>query len=387
MKKIVLLDGYSVQAYSVSKSLRKAGFHVSLLSHTRIGYGFFSKYPHTKFLAPKSNSTLFKNYFIELQQEYKFDLAIPLCDEGAQFLSYNKELLKKHSLLVAVPQWDIFKVASDKQALLAICQRNGLGHPRTTAINESNIDEAIKYVGFPSLIKPDFSMGARGITRVNSKNDITRVLKSLIDTYGSCTLQEFIVSNESYYNVMMYRGNDGSILATAAIEITRFFPIKGGSSCFAKSVEIDELTLLCQQALDVLGWTGFADFDVLYDSRDSKFKIIEINPRIPACIEAAYISGVNFPAIIAQRKLIDKSYNSSHTYITGMYLRYFTLDLAWFIFSSKRFKTRPCWFNFNKKYQFYQDAGKDDPFVVFAGLLDAFRKIFSINYLKSKFKG
>lgn len=51
--------------------------------------------------------------------------------------------------------------------------------------------------------------------------------------------------------------------------------------------------------MEILDWVGFADFDVLR-TKNGDFKIIEINPRVPASIRAAEISGVNFPALIVE---------------------------------------------------------------------------------------
>lgn len=42
MKRILLLDGYFVQAYSVSKSLRLSGFEVTLLTSEVVSYGFLA---------------------------------------------------------------------------------------------------------------------------------------------------------------------------------------------------------------------------------------------------------------------------------------------------------------------------------------------------------
>lgn len=48
------------------------------------------------------------------------------------------------------------------------------------------------------------------------------------------------------------------------------------------------------------------DFDIL-QTKDGDFKIIEINPRVPASIRAAEVSGINFPALIVNDILGIKS--------------------------------------------------------------------------------
>ena len=56
---------------------------------------------------------------------------------------------------------------------------------------------------------------------------------------------------------------------------------------------------ICKKTLDCLGWVGFADFDIL-EKGDGDYRIIEINPRIPASVHAAAISGVHFGEMIVK---------------------------------------------------------------------------------------
>ena len=55
------------------------------------------------------------------------------------------------------------------------------------------------------------------------------------------------------------------------------------------------------------------------------------------------------------------------------YLRYFGLDILWFLHSKQRFSSIPSWFKLFSKDTFYQDGSLDDikPFVygTFGGIL------------------
>ena len=98
--------------------------------------------------------------------------------------------------------------------------------------------EAADAIGFPALIKPNISVGARGITMVYSLSDLQDKYDGILRKYGECTLQEYIDnSGAPYYNVMMYRNAKGNIINTVIIEIIRYYPIKGGSSSFCRTVE------------------------------------------------------------------------------------------------------------------------------------------------------
>ena len=157
---------------------------------------------------------------------------------------------------------------------------------------------------------------------------------------------------------MMYRNKKGSVLGCAIIKIIRMYPIGAGSSSCCITVENKELEHLCKMTLDKLEWVGMADFDVLQRKDTGEYKIIEINPRVPASLRAAYISGVNFPEIIVDDAM--KLPIDSYCYSPGKTLRYLGLDILWFLKSPKRFSVSPSWFNFLGNNVYYQDIIWDD---------------------------
>ncbi len=113
-----------------------------------------------------------------------------------------------------------------------------------------------------------------------------------------------------------------------------------------------------------IGWQGFADFDLIEDPRDGICKIMEINPRVPACIKASLTSNVDFFKNMAD--VAEGKNPQTYTFKPGSLLRYLGLDLLWFLHSDRRFKCKPSWFKgLLSKNHYYQDGGLDDicPFI------------------------
>ena len=63
------------------------------------------------------------------------------------------------------------------------------------------------------------------------------------------------------------------------LKIMRYFPLKGGTSCYCETIRHDALMRICARVLDELQWVGFADFDIMEEKDTGELKIIEINPR------------------------------------------------------------------------------------------------------------
>ncbi len=368
----VAIIGGGLQALSAAYSLkRKKHKVICIASENNLKY---FRYIDTYIENTATSDTATISLFISIFLSEHIDVAIPMSDKMAKLLSMHKDEIEQSTpTKCAVPKYNIFEQGADKALLMHFLEEHSFSHPKTRDITTDNIQSAASYVGFPALIKPNHSVGARGITLVNTITELNDKLPAVQKRYGECTLQEYIENgNRPYYNVMLYRGKNGDILAYTIIEILRFYPIKGGSSSYCRTITDTALLNECSRVLDALHWEGMADFDVLRNSK-GEYKIIEINPRVPASLRAADIAGVNFPDIIVH-DVLDMP-QKPHTYSTDKYLRFFGLDIMWFIHSSQRFNTRPNWFCSIGRNIYYQDIYATAPSTWFAWLIDGIHKL------------
>ncbi len=376
--RVLLLEG-GLQGLSFGESLyKREGYELSVVSN---------EYDIRK-------SRFFKNVFvvnhlgyettlIDIFSKEHYDVIVPMGDVPVKYLSRQKETIEhKYHVKCAVVNEGILSVVADKSRFMKFCKENGFPHPYTATISEDSLDTVAQEIGFPSLIKPDFSMGARGITRVNSIEELKSQYPSISKRYGSCTLQEFIDNPDYYYNVMMYRDSQGNCDNNVVIKIVRMYPVKAGSSSCCISVDNPELVDICKKVLDKLNWIGMADFDVLQRKDTLEYKIIEINPRVPASLRAAYISGVNFPEIIV-RDIMGENLPES-VYLPGKTLRYMGIDLLWFLKSPNRFKSSPSWFHLFGRDVFYQDIIKFDRSTWYTWFFTGLKKFISHKIIKQQ---
>lgn len=364
----VAIIGGGLQGISTARSLESAGYRV----------GMYSK---ENDFAIKSTALSFKQSVPEITiagikqflKKNNVEVAIPMSDGLAHLLSTNKsEILSETSCLVAVPDPDIFSLASDKLKLMEFCKIHNFPHPFTLPSSRIQSLDGLE-LKFPVLIKPNHSVGARGIKKINQAETLLSSLKEVERQFGECHIQEFVEQNgRPYYNVMLYRDRFGNCENIVTLEISRYYPLGAGSSCLCKTIDNPILSDLTKQVLDELNYIGFADFDILQDN-DGNYKIIEINPRVPASLRGAQISNVNFPDIIVKDALQKEV--PKYKYEPGKHLRYLGLDLLWFISSKERFKTHPSWFKFFDKNTFYQEGGWEDKKAMFHAFISNFNKL------------
>ena len=364
----VLIIGGGLQALSCGCSLFKE-HEVSLVASDLMSRKshFFKKV----FTNIKADDSLFG-----LLEKEHFDVLLPVSDMTVPFVSRNKEQIEgKYGVKCAVPDYNLVYQVEDKHRFMVFCDANGVPHPKTKVLTEDTLEQVASEVGFPSLIKPDFSVGARGITRVDSL--VEEKYPEINSKFGACTLQEFIDNKEFYYNVMLYRDKLGKYHGHTIMKIVRMYPVAAGSSSCCMTVENEALLNICKDCLDKLGWVGMADFDVLQCLDNGDYKIIEINPRVPASLRAAAISGVNFPEIIVNDTMGLDVPNC--TYEPGKTLRYMGIDIMWLLKSPSRFHAKPNWLYFFGKNIFYQDIYERDSSTWWTWLAEGLSKISKRN--------
>lgn len=380
---IGILDGQSIQALIFAKQIKNSGHKVILFCEEKISFGYYTRFAHSKVISPSSEKDVKKyhDFIIEFLNKTHVDVLIPMNDYSAKYMSLYKSVLSK-LVNISIPGYRVFMNGYDKNQLMKVCIDNGFPHPQTLDL-EMNISSADKIkFKFPALIKPNETTGARGFTLVNNFEELNKIYPEIKNKYGSCHLQQFIPFGGRQFKVQILL-NDNKILASSVIEKHRFYPVNGGSSCYNSTIINEELKDLCFQVLIEIHWQGFADFDLIEDPRDGSILIMEINPRVPACIKASVISGIDFPNAIVDLSL-GKTVKK-YKYLPGKFLRYFSMDVLWLIKSNNISKNFRNWFKkiFSKNH-YMQDIDYSDPMPFILGTFSGLIKQLNPEFRKQK---
>ena len=384
MKKILLLEADYTQSLPTVKSLVKKGYNVDGIFSSKLSYGYGSKYFKKKYLFKDTGAfELYRDFILEILKIDKYDAVIPMNDESAIVLSKYKDLFIKYTNY-DLPEWKDFERGYDKHKLMEECRIGNYPHPKTITINGADIRKAdISNINFPILIKPNYSSGARGITLINSPQELYEKFKNVYEKYGECHIQEFIPKGGAQVEVQLYIDKNGDLIQSSVIHKFRWYPNNGGSSCCNKSIDNDKIVKNLHGLLKQIGWVGLADFDTIEDPRTGELLIMELNPRLPACIKTAYASGIDWADTIISQYL-----NKPHQIYNrkrDVFLRHLGFEILWLINNKSIFGTKPNWFNFIGKNVFYQDMnGWRDPLTFIYGTYGNLKKQLSKEFRDSK---
>ena len=370
--RVLIIEGYARQCLPLIRAFKKAGCFVSVLCNSKLDIANVSRFPDEKIvgICDRNREKDTEEQIRSLLKTGKYDVVVPCVDFSAAILSENKEEFSKYAK-IASNDWEVYKIAADKEKTMAVCMENGIPAPFTVTDVKSLKDIADSGIKFPIALKPKTGYGAIGFKKINSFEELEEVFEENKDSVSRYVFQEFIPQTKFQYECAMFVDNENEIKTGVVFSKNRWFPVEGGSSTLNITVDRADIIESCGKLLKKINWRGAADIDLIDDPRDGKAKIMEINPRVSGSVKIVFESGVDQALQMLQLLNGDKVLNQAE-YKKGQRLRCIQTDVLWFIKSSDRFKTEPSWFsNKNTKDQIFY---WDDPLPWFAFSLSGLLK-------------
>ena len=380
----ILLLGSGTQAFAILKSLHRAGNKIYMLVSELGNYADVSRYVDERILTTYNDkSPEFLDLVKTIIKEKIIDVVIPMGDTVAEFLSRHKDELQALTHF-KMPDYGHFQEGYDKNKLMTLCREKGYPHPLTIDLSKTSYDDAVKFTDFPypGILKPNCTTGGRGMCIINRYEDLLESYPRIKAEYGECHLQQFIREGGSQVKLQLYVNEKGELLNSTVMEKVRWYPVKGGSSCCSVSIKKPEMVEICHKVLKDIKWVGFADFDTIENPDTGVLLIMEINPRLPACIGAVVNAGIDWGQIIVDDYL-DKP-QKQYSYKEGVALRHLGFDVLWFLKSPCRFKSKPSWFKFFGSNVTYQDFHLFDQKPFWVGTYHNVKKLFNPEFREAK---
>lgn len=380
----ILLLGSGSQAFAIVKQLHDIGCKLFIVVSETGNYGDASKFIFRRFVCDKSvGGADYLAYIEDIIKSENIDVVLPMGDIYAEFVSKYKDDLNSITHVQA-PGISAFMSGYDKNRLMTLCREKGYPHPQTIDLSKANINDKTLFEDFPfpGLLKPNCTTGGRGMTLIADYDNLRQKYPEIYKEYGDCHLQRFVREGGRQVKIQLFVDKDGSLVASSVLNKVRWYPVKGGASCCSISIRDDRMVSICHQILKDIGWVGFADFDTIEDPDTGELLIMEINPRLPACIGASVNAGINWGEILVRGALglEQKSYN----YREGVTLRHLGFDIMWFLHSPNKFKANPSWFRFLGRDVYYQDFHFLDQKPFWIGTYHNIKKLYNPSFVKSK---
>lgn len=299
----VVVDVAWVNGLGAIRSLGRAGVPVIALDHRASALGFRSRYclglrsPH-----PGEQEERFVDFLAELGEVLGRPTPIfPTHDEGLRAIARGRERLEGR-FLYPFPAWDTLGPIQSKRAQLEAAAAAGLAvpetrHPRSTEEARTAAEE----LGYPVLVKPSEPVGfrqrfGRQAFRCETADEVAAAYER--SQSFEPMVQELIPGgDEQLYTLGSYLDEAGEPLGLfSGRKLLQTPPGIGtcrlGEARWVQEVVDDGLALL-----RTLRFHGLSQVEFKCDSRDRRFKLMEVNPRLWQWHSLAGACGVDFPCI------------------------------------------------------------------------------------------
>ena len=289
---------------AVGRSLGRAGIKVLGLDSVRI-VGFYSKHIEARICPhPSQDEEELIAFLLRIAEKEKFQPVLFITsDEFLLPISRNRDLIQRHYLM-NLPSPQIIECISDKYKQYLLALEAGIPVPRTfVAKNMDELHEIMDEIPFPAFIKGAEVTLWRSKMGVASKGFVVSNRKELIDTFkvifekgANGLIQEIIPGPETnHYKSSCYLSRNGEILLAFGLQKIRQQPVGFGFGCLVQSIKYPEMLDLGKEFFSKIGYRGAGSAEFKLDRRDSKLKLIELNPRYWQQNGLSDRCGMNFP--------------------------------------------------------------------------------------------
>lgn len=270
-------------------------------SRSRLCEGIISPHPYNN----KKDALKILNSVISREKNKPFIFFAS--DDWMDLIGENEEEFRNKTLIPQSP-WDKLSKLYNKKYLYRIAEENGIPYPKTKEFDSlKEISDACLDIMPPYIVKPQETisqnlLNEKGIhsyhrtQKFESKDNLHQWIKLLLDNEIDMPvlIQEFIPGTaETLYTLTSYSNKKGKMLAGSVGHKLRQFPPEAGRITAGVLENNREVYEIGQKFLSVVDYHGLANTEFKYDSRDGKYKLMEINTRLGAWNYSTLYSGLN----------------------------------------------------------------------------------------------
>ena len=239
------------------------------------------------------------------------DIVIPGSEAEAAALAPVARDWTAEGLRVPVPDPDVLRYGIDKGLLLARAEEAGLPCP-TTLQPETEADLDAWTGGFPCVIKPRTSRGARGVSYPDDMDSLRRAWSETVEDHGPCVVQTFIPGGAETVYTIGSLWDRGELIVSTLHRKLQTNPPTGGVAVAGETVDDDVLREAGLAVLRASGpWHGLAAVEVKRPAPDEPAYLLEINPRMWGFGYLMTLAGLNVPALLV-RMLAGREHLDGH---------------------------------------------------------------------------
>jgi len=239
----------------------------------RFGLAFLSRYCAGRgwYTSPSQSFDDFVTDLLRLVERSKADVLLPIGLDTGVAVAAEQHRIRPHVAL-ALPPYEVFLRAHDKEQALQLAQEAGVPVPRSTCVESlAHLRKLALEYEYPVVLKPRKSTAAAGIWFAHTPAELEHVYGRMsqlqgafwqneaIGTIDRPLLQEYIPGQ--VHDVCVIASNGRMRAALTQVRLM-MWPPAGGSGIFNQTTDIPVLRDYASRLLQALGWHGVAQIEL-----------------------------------------------------------------------------------------------------------------------------
>ena len=323
----VLIIGSDANAYYMARCYHEA-YHkkADVLAKSPLPYTAYSNILNIYY----DNNIWEEEGFLKAIYKYKKEhgdkltLLISSNESYAEFISRNKKKLEKDNFVFNYPDIDIIESLMMKEKFYKTYQNSCISIPNTYYFDCKKEKEFHHKMTYPVILKPSNVImynhlsfeGKNKIYKLETEADLNKTITNIIN--GGYTdiliIQDFIPGDDSYlFDAVAYVSKDHKVklLTLAQIGLQEHSKNMVGNAAvlingYNQFNDGKEIEKQMKKFLEDINYEGFCEFDLKYDYRDKKFKVLEINARQGRCSYYLTALGYNLTKVFVDDLIFNK---------------------------------------------------------------------------------
>lgn len=300
----VILGG-DFQGLGIARNLSQHGVPVAILDHN-FCIGRFSRCTTRYFRSPPlADPESLVQFLLRLgEKEFRRWVLFPTSDAAVKILAVNRDALLPY-YLVPTPPWEITQYAYDKRLTHRLATDAGIAVPKTLFPScRAELDSMA--MDFPVILKPSvianfFPIAQKKALRANNRKELIErydYMASIIDP-SEIMIQELIEGGPKNLYSFCSLFADGEVKAKIMARRLRQHPMDFGSATtFAVTCDIPLLQEMATRFLQKMRYEGLSEVEFMFDEKEYRFKLLEMNARTWGWHTLGAKAGVNFSLLL-----------------------------------------------------------------------------------------
>lgn len=306
----LVLDGCTLSALSIVRSLGRLGHRVLVASTEPRSIAGQSRYSSGQLVSPQTltDAETYVRWVAKIVEEQSVEHIFWTTTATTLALDHFRTCLSP-AHLSDLPSSDVITQAYDKAETFRLAQEVGIPVPATWSFH--SLDELraeAKNIAQPCVIKPgqSYSLVGKQIIR-NGRHqyatDECLLLKAFASLHSEVSrplIQEYIPGYG--FGVFLLMQDNEPVAAFAHRRVREADPT-GSGGCFRVSIELPpDAYEYSVRLLQAMKWRGVAMVEFKRDARDGLPKLMEVNGRFWYSLALCTQAGVDFPRLLLEMK-------------------------------------------------------------------------------------